>query len=102
MTPSELAAIALGQCVSRHVSTPRKDHVRLEWELPCGTLERLRPLAWTCACRATVYELCSSGSRGLLRRTIQLDGGPKVHETRPMSINDAWSLWADLLDGAVR
>ncbi|NJP89811.1 hypothetical protein HCN51_10190 [Nonomuraea sp. FMUSA5-5] len=32
----------------------------------------------------------------------QLDGGYQAHETAPMSINDAWTLWAALLDGNVR
>lgn len=103
MTPaSDLAKLALGECVSRHVRTLRKDHERVEWAPPCGSLERLRPLAWTCACRATVYELCCSCSKGLIRRTVQHDAGHVVHETHPMSINDAWTLWAALLDGAAR
>lgn len=59
-------------------------------------------LAWTCPCKATVYELCSSGARGLIRRTVQHSAGHVVHETRVMSINDAWTLWAALLNGAAR
>ncbi|MEU4226018.1 hypothetical protein AB0F17_17115 [Nonomuraea sp. NPDC026600] len=103
MTPArDLDGLALGECASRHVRTLRRDHLRVEWALPLGALERLRPLAWTCACRATVYELCSSGSKGLIRRTVQHSDGHVVHETQPMSINDAWTLWAALLDGTAR
>lgn len=103
MTPAQnLRGIAIGQCASRHVRTLRKDHQRIEWAPPCDALERPRPLAWTCSCKATVYELCSSGARGFIRRTVQHHSGHVVHETHTMSINDAWTLWAALLDGAAR
>lgn len=96
--------IALEECVSPHVAMLQRDHVRLVWRSPCRAvvLERVRPVAWTCWCRATVYELCVGGGRAFLRRTVQLDGKHEIHETSCMPISEARVTWTALLSGRTR
>ncbi|GII04233.1 hypothetical protein Pta02_62410 [Planobispora takensis] len=88
--------------VSPHVSTAQRDHVRLEWRTPYPALERARPVAWTCVCRSVIYELRVGAGQGFIRRTVQLDGGHQVLESRSWLQREAWAVWADLLAGRVR
>lgn len=90
------------ECLSPHVPTAQHGHTRLEWHKPYRALERARQVAWTCFCRATVYELCEGGGQAFLRRTVQLDGNPEVHETSPCSISEAGAIWTALLSGQAR
>ncbi|MGJ6968854.1 hypothetical protein ACSDR0_43830 [Streptosporangium sp. G11] len=90
------------ECLSPHVVLAQRDRPRLEWQRPYPVLERVRPVAWTCFCRATVYELCEGGGRAFIRRTVQLDGGHDVHETSVCSIQEARAIWAALLSGRAR
>ncbi|WP_162642197.1 hypothetical protein [Streptosporangium sp. 'caverna'] len=90
------------ECVSPHVAMAQRDHVRLEWLRPYQALERARPVAWTCFCRATVYELLEGAGRAFLRRTVQLDGKHEIHETSVRPINEARTIWTALLTGRTR
>ncbi|MER5319509.1 hypothetical protein [Streptosporangium roseum] len=92
----------LDECVSPHVAMAQRDHIRLEWQRPHQVLERARSVAWTCFCRATVYDLCEDGGRAFLRRTIQLDGKHEIHEIFPLPINEARVIWTGLLSGRAR
>ena len=95
--------IALGDvCAGAHVAMLQRDHVRLAWHSPSTPLERARSVAWTCSCRATIYELCMGGGRAFLRQTIQLDGRPQVRETPLMPISEARETWTALLSGRAR
>ncbi len=91
-----------GECLSPHVAMARRGHIRLDWRTPSRTLERIRPMAWTCVCRATVYELCQGGGQAFIRRTVQLDGTPEIHETPRWPANEARVIWAALLSGRAR
>lgn len=94
--------ILLDECLSPHVPMPQRDHIRLNWQPPYLALERARSVAWTCWCRATVYELYEGAGRAFLRRTLQLDDGHQVHETSIWSISKARATWMALLSGGVR
>lgn len=94
--------ILLDECLSPHVVMPQRDHIRLDWREPYPTLERARSVAWTCWCRATVYELCEGGGRGFVRRTLQLDDGHQVYETSTWPISEARAIWTALLSGRAR
>jgi hypothetical protein len=83
------AVITSEECLSPHVAMTQRDHVRLNWREPYRTPERVRPLAWTCACRATIYELCSGGGQAFIRRTLQLDDNAMVHESPRWLVNEA-------------
>lgn len=93
---------SLDRCMSPHVAMPQQDRTHLEWHPPEHRFNQTRTIAWTCSCRATVYELCAGGGQAFIRRTVQLDEGNRVHETSPSSIKNAWTLWASLLAGAAR
>ncbi|MFF0306679.1 hypothetical protein ACFYSC_04585 [Streptosporangium sp. NPDC004379] len=69
------------------------------WRAPYRSLVRVRPVAWTCPCRATVYELCLGGGRAFLRRAVQLTGAPHVQETAPKTIIEAQAVWTAVLSG---
>ncbi|MEV6866617.1 hypothetical protein AB0M44_37180 [Streptosporangium subroseum] len=90
------------ECLSAHLTLAQRDHVRLDWRAPYRTVKRIRPVAWTCACRATVYELCEGGGQAFIRRTVQLTGKPETHETPRWSINEARVTWTALLSGRAR
>ena len=90
------------QCLSPHVGMAQPDHVRLEWRKPYRTPDRVRPMAWTCTCRATFYELCSGGGQAFIRRSVQLDGNVTVHESPRWPVNEARTIWMALLSGGVR
>ncbi|MET8049447.1 hypothetical protein ABZU75_17800 [Streptosporangium sp. NPDC005286] len=94
--------MVLETCVSPHLGMAQRDHVRLDWHKPHHTLERVRPVAWTCVCRATVYELCEGGGRAFIRRTTQLDSGHQVDESHRWSIAEARATWTALLSGKAR
>jgi hypothetical protein len=94
--------IAIDECVSPHVAMAQRDHMRLEWQRPYRVLGRARSVAWTCFCRATVYELCEGGGRAFIRRTIQLDSKHEIHETSLLPINEARVIWTALLSGGAR
>ena len=91
--------IVIDECVSPHVAIAQRDHIRLEWQEPHRMLERARPVAWTCFCRATVYELCEGCGRAFLRRTVQRDGRHEIHEIFPSPISEARETWTALLSG---
>ncbi|MFD1932061.1 hypothetical protein ACFSKW_11310 [Nonomuraea mangrovi] len=92
----------LDQCISPHVAMAQRDHVRLDWQPPYGALARVRPVAWTCTCRATFYELCEGGGQAFIRRTVQLDDKPEISETYRWLIAEARLVWTALLAGRVR
>ncbi|MFF5206087.1 hypothetical protein [Streptosporangium sp. NPDC000396] len=94
--------ITLNECLSPHVVMAQRDHLRLERRKPYPVLARVRPVAWTCFCRATVYELCEGGGRAFIRRTIQRDDINEVQETFVGSIHEARAIWAALLSGRAR
>ncbi|MBB6345162.1 hypothetical protein FHU36_001671 [Nonomuraea muscovyensis] len=102
MTPRETFSTALDRCLSPHVAMPQSSHVRLEW-YPSGLrLHRTRVIAWTCHCRATVYELCSGGGQAFVRRILQLEDGHEIQETAPSPLKEDWALWMALLSEAAR
>ncbi len=92
----------LETCVSPHLGMAQHGHVRLDWHAPERVLERVRPVAWTCGCRATVYELFQGGGQGFIRRTLQLDDGHQVDESHRWSIAKARVTWTALLSGKAR
>lgn len=94
--------ITLDECLSPHVVMAQRDHARLEWRKLYPVLARVRPVAWTCFCRATVYELCEGGGRAFIRRIIQLDDDNEVRETSVSSIHETRAIWAALLSGRAR
>ncbi|MEV4525904.1 hypothetical protein [Streptosporangium sp. NPDC049304] len=95
--------ITLDECVSPHVVMAQRDHVRLDWRMPYSALERVRSVAWTCFCRATVYELYEGGGQAFIRRTVQLEAQPdEVHETSTWPIYNARATWTALLSGRAR
>ena len=94
--------MVLETCVSPHLGMAQRDHVRLDWHTPDQVLERVRPVAWTCGCRATVYELFQGGGQGFIRRTLQLDGGHRVDESYRLSIPTTRATWTALLSGKAR
>ncbi|WP_326635588.1 hypothetical protein OG884_21715 [Streptosporangium sp. NBC_01755] len=97
------AVIGLDEaCVSPHLGMAQRDHVRLDWHGPCRTPVRVRPVAWTCVCQATVYEPCEGGGQGFIRRTRQLKGGHRVDESHRWSIAGSRATWAALLSGGAR
>lgn len=89
-------------CLSPHIPMAQRDHVRLTWLEPCGVLERVRVVVWTCTCRALFYELCEGGGQTLIRRILQAEGGAVVHETHPCSAVEARATWTALLSGRAR
>ncbi|MEV8631535.1 hypothetical protein AB0395_07740 [Streptosporangium sp. NPDC051023] len=78
------------------------DAARLDWRTPYRTLERVRPLEWTCACRATVYELCEGGGQAFIRRTVHSGEVCETHETPHSSLSEIRVAWAELLAGRAR
>ncbi|AWS40193.1 hypothetical protein [Streptosporangium sp. 'caverna'] len=94
--------IELKGCLSPHVSMAQRDHTRLAWLASDKGVTRLRVITWTCQCRATLYELCQAGGQGFIRRTLQLDGSPEVHETYRWPIRQASDIWRALLSGEAR
>ncbi|GAA0933727.1 hypothetical protein [Nonomuraea longicatena] len=92
----------LGECLSPHVAAMRRDCGRLQWHLRCSGRRRVRVVAWTCPCLATVYELCASGGRAFIRRTVQAEPVPMICETAWGPPREAWEIWASLLTGRVR
>ncbi|WP_433498924.1 hypothetical protein ACQP1K_00750 [Sphaerimonospora sp. CA-214678] len=49
-----------------------------------------------------VYELCTAGGQGFIRRTLQREGSPEVHETHRWPIPRAYEMWAAVLSGMAR
>ncbi|WP_436758093.1 hypothetical protein [Streptosporangium sp. V21-05] len=92
----------LETCVSPHLGMAQRDHVQLDWHPPDRVLERARPVAWTCGCRATVYELFQRGGQGFIRRTLQHDDGHRVDESHRWSITETRTTWTALLSGKAR
>lgn len=63
--------------------------MRPEWH-PYGLrFHRIRVIAWTCHCRATVCESCGAGGQAFIRRAGQLDDGHQVHESNPSPPQEA-------------
>jgi hypothetical protein len=102
MDNSRTTPTVLDGCLSPHVAMVQRDHVRLEWRTPYPVLARARVVAWTCFCRAMVYELCESAGQAFIRRTVQLDREYEVHETSIRPINETRAIWTGLLSGRAR
>ncbi|GAA0925006.1 hypothetical protein GCM10009560_26150 [Nonomuraea longicatena] len=94
--------ISLDECLSPHVAVMRRGRGRLEWHAVRSGRHRVRVVAWTCSCRATVYELCVSGGRAFIRRTVQAEPVAVISETAWGVPREAWEIWAALLAGGVR
>ncbi|WTL69328.1 hypothetical protein OG339_15925 [Streptosporangium sp. NBC_01495] len=92
----------LEECLSPHVAMAQRDHTRLQWRPPDRIADRVRPVSWTCVCRATIYELCQGGGQAFIRRTVQLDREHEIHETCRWSFPKARVIWAALLSGRAR
>ncbi|KAB8185810.1 hypothetical protein [Microbispora catharanthi] len=89
-------------CVSPHVPDRRQPGgKKLAWFGPSDGA-RVRVLAWTCDCLATVYELCQAGGQGFIRRTLQNEDAPEIRETHRWPIARAREVWAALLTGMAR
>ncbi|GAA4599098.1 hypothetical protein GCM10023194_78240 [Planotetraspora phitsanulokensis] len=87
-------------CLAPHVPVPQSGYVRLTWLDPRGDV-RCRVVAWTCDCKALIYELCELGGLGFIRRTVQGDT-ITVTETHRMPIWQVRQLWAAVLVGMAR
>ncbi|MEU7862844.1 hypothetical protein [Nonomuraea sp. NPDC049141] len=92
--------MSLEECLSPHVAMTQRDHTRLKWSKPYRTSDRIRPVDWTCACRATVYELCEGRGQAFIRRIVQFDRKQEIHETSRWSLAEARVIWAALLSGS--
>ncbi|GIH47421.1 hypothetical protein SAMN05421833_11780 [Microbispora rosea] len=90
------------ECLSPHWEMRQKDHVKLVWHKPFEGVERVRALAWTCDCRAVVYELLQAGGQAFIRKTTQTEPTPKVKETHRWPIEEARRVWHALLLGEMR
>ncbi|WP_285590739.1 hypothetical protein [Herbidospora sp. NBRC 101105] len=88
--------------MSPHYAVAQKDHMRLEWYAPTAGADRVRAMAWTCDCRATIYELLHAGGRAFIRKTIQSEPKPKIAETYRWPVKDAKAVWDRLLRGEAR
>ncbi|MEU7986694.1 hypothetical protein AB0B56_17680 [Streptosporangium canum] len=75
-------------------------HERLAWLEPRSD-DRYRLIAWTCDCRAVVYELRSSGGIFFVQRIVQ--GRPRtITETSRTRAAEAHKLWLAILLGQAR
>ncbi len=92
----------LDECLSPHVAAMRRGSGRLRWYAVDPYARRVRVVDWTCACRATVYELCVAGGRAFVRRTVQGEPVAQVHETDWASLGQTREIWGALLAGYVR
>ncbi|MFC4062273.1 hypothetical protein ACFOWE_28560 [Planomonospora corallina] len=89
------------RCLSPHVPLPQSRCERLDWYGP-RLGERVRVIAWTCTCLATVYELCEAGGQGFIRRTVRFDGRREIRESPRWRTATARVMWTALLSGLVR
>lgn len=88
-------------CLSPHVPVRQSNHTKLAW-FPSTGGDRVRVLAWTCECRAVIYELCESGGRTYVRRTVQEEKGPKISETHRMQASEGRAVWTTILTGMAK
>ncbi|MFI6294939.1 hypothetical protein ACIBEJ_25340 [Nonomuraea sp. NPDC050790] len=94
--------ISLDECLSPHVAAKQRGSGRLRWYALDPYGRRVRVADWTCACQATVYELCLAGGRAFIRRTVQGEPVARMHETDWGSLGETRETWAALLAGYVR
>lgn len=97
----ERIVITLTECFSPHAAPVQEQYVRIRWRAAANSEERVRVIAWTCDCRATVYELCHAGGQAHLRRTCRR-AQAVIHESYRWTFNEADELWAALLRGEAR
>ncbi|GLX03311.1 hypothetical protein Misp03_02380 [Microbispora sp. NBRC 16548] len=94
--------IASDECLAPHVPLAQRGHIKLAWHEPfCGS-GRARILAWTCDCRATIYELCQAGGQAFIRSTLQSEPEYEMKETYRWPLREARDVWAALLSGEAR
>jgi hypothetical protein len=74
----------------------------LVWQPPFCGVGRVCVLAWTCDCRATVYELCPVGGQAFIRSTLQREPEHEIKETHRWPLRHARDVWAALLSGEAR
>lgn len=87
-------------CIAPHVAPLQATHERLTWLNPRDD-DRYRLVAWTCDCRAVVYELRSSGGAFFVHRIVQ--GRPRtITETGRTRAAEAHKLWLAILLGQAR
>jgi hypothetical protein len=98
----DMRAVPPDTCLAPHVAMMRATSEKIQWHDGRSVAERVRIGRWTCPCKATVYELCTVGGIAFIRRTIQDERGPRVHETSRMLIRKADALWDRLLRGEAR
>lgn len=85
--------------MSPHPLTPGPGAAVLRWHPAApGTAQRV--LEHTCPCRSTVYELCASGGRLVVRRSVRHLGS--VHYAGPWPRREAELWWMRLLAGQAR
>ncbi len=90
------------ECLSPHVAMRRREHMELIWHAPFCGVSHVRVLAWTCECRATIYELCQAGGQAFIRSTLQCEPEHEIKETYRWPLREARDVWAALLSGEAR
>ncbi|MEW2356220.1 hypothetical protein [Spirillospora sp. NPDC029432] len=74
-----------------------------EWDTPVrGPAARLRVLAQTCECRATVHAFCALGGAYFIRRTLRGPDGEQSWDSPHTRQRKAERLWWLLLRGQAR
>jgi len=91
----------VSDCLSPHLPLPQSGAVQLRWFPPFST-GRVWVRAWTCSCRAVVYELCETGGQAFIRRIVQCEPTPVVLETHRWSSRRGREMWAAVLCGRAR
>ncbi len=80
--------------------TRQPDAEEIEWRRIHGDVQRVRLVDRTCACKATVYELCAAGGQRFIRRTTGEQR--EVQESPRMVCRAADELWERVLTGQAR
>lgn len=91
----------MGDCMSPHVPVRQTNYRKLAW-FPYSGGERVRVLAWTCECGSVIYELCESGGRAFVRRTVQDEKSPEISETHRVQVDESRAVWAAILTGMAK
>lgn len=94
--------IRLGKYVSTYGAVARRDHAWLGWGHPNQMLEQVRPVVWTCVCRATDYGRCEGGGWAFVQRNVELDGRSRMPEIRRWLSTETRVIWMALLSGRTR
>ncbi|MFG1711207.1 hypothetical protein ACFLIM_49460 [Nonomuraea sp. M3C6] len=85
-----------------HPASPLPDATEIQWSPVQRRADRIRVRAHTCECLSLIFEQCTAGGLGFVRRYDRSIWPAGVLDSPWVKVRDAETLWLQILHGEAR